>query len=1102
MNLLNYKQDKVAVPDKEMLLVKDQYLYEINGLDMGKSVVLYKKELEIFKPMPKGDYKIIYQENNQYIQVTNEDIFKDYYAIQVVSITKLISSMYEPQGDIDVNIVLHELNNVITDMHGIVDYIKKVNFVVDSTKSTNVFPDLPIGSTVIRLEDGTLGAIPISEMYEHFDRLTERIYDTVTGWLETDHQKFIQEMKEYKDELEKALKEFSDKLANDLQVLFNQKSEEFKQHIDDDLKPILLKYVNEVLKPELKSYAETLKVELNTYTTVTLFGKLDTKTIECINKIETKCNECISRLNTHTEDKKKELDARTEKLKGDLNTHSEVKKQEISTHAIEVKNNLVVEITKEGTKQKTEVIETGDKVKEEINGLIPDNLGIRVEQLEKDRVLKAGDTMTGTLNINMESKDKVVLKSKGVIDGVVGSDADGVIVGNSKSGNSIRLNNDGVGIYPSTSLKTEAKDLSEAVNELLDNKLDKGTYSGNASDLDTEISKIASTTQLGRIIVGDNLTINEDGILSGNPDVDISGKMDKVNTIAELKDMNLKVGDVVEVLGYYTKGDGADHKRKIESSDDGSGVLLSNGLYANIVHNGEVNVSWFGAVGDGVFKNGDTFIKASRYICSINGVLRIGNGSFLIDKTIDLTNMPNITNEKNFYFSKFEVVGEEFNQTNLRGDIGLEYIFKYENEQQVKRIKLKNLFISSVEEFDDLNKRAVLKGFKFINTPNSIYENITCLGITQLIETDKCWFSKFSNIRTSRTRRGVLVGSDGVRGIGQADFCEFSKMLLGGFTNEYGLRINGSNNIIIDGLDGEAGYTGPILDIIACRNVDVNNVYLESFARVQPIKISGNKELKIREDFSDGITISNVRAYNIEVGSLVVLNKGVMNLKFNFISNQNSNVSSLINLVAINSYIDIETESGFYYRNIIVNSGDEIKNITQNETTNLSHLFKINGGTFLKENKKYYSPFVDTGDTVFNSSMTEISRCIKGGHLTNKQIDGDITFASGSSIATMSNSNQIIPLSYITVNNQDFIVVEILDNGIRLNKKSNFSGSYPAKYTEAILKTIKANRTVASISDANSNIEEGGYVFLSSENKPLFKKGAYFYYSDGTKYGK
>ncbi len=89
----------------------------------------------------------------------------------------------------------------------------------------------------------------------------------------------------------------------------------------------------------------------------------------------------------------------------------------------------------------------------------------------------------------------------------------------------------------------------------------------------------------------------------------------KYDTIEDMRnDVALKIGDVIEVNGYYEAGDGADHKRKIEAQDDGSGVMIKNvndmaveltlsksepelyrvGLYANIVHNGEVNVSWFG----------------------------------------------------------------------------------------------------------------------------------------------------------------------------------------------------------------------------------------------------------------------------------------------------------------------------------------------------------------------------------------------------------------------------------------------------------------------------------------------------------------------------
>lgn len=49
------------------------------------------------------------------------------------------------------------------------------------------------------------------------------------------------------------------------------------------------------------------------------------------------------------------------------------------------------------------------------------------------------------------------------------------------------------------------------------NKLDKGDYTGNAKNLNDEISKKASKTVLGRMLVGDNLTVDENGRVSGNP---------------------------------------------------------------------------------------------------------------------------------------------------------------------------------------------------------------------------------------------------------------------------------------------------------------------------------------------------------------------------------------------------------------------------------------------------------------------------------------------------------------------------------------------------------------------------------------------------------
>lgn len=85
------------------------------------------------------------------------------------------------------------------------------------------------------------------------------------------------------------------------------------------------------------------------------------------------------------------------------------------------------------------------------------------------------------------------------------------------------------------------------------------------------------------------------GLLGGNAKV--------YNTISEIqKDSKLKVGKVVEVLGYYQAGDGANHKRIIADSDDGSGVQLDSGLWANcsieVKNRGYIDIKWFGAKSD------------------------------------------------------------------------------------------------------------------------------------------------------------------------------------------------------------------------------------------------------------------------------------------------------------------------------------------------------------------------------------------------------------------------------------------------------------------------------------------------------------------------
>src|SRR5690554_3866349 len=79
-----------------------------------------------------------------------------------------------------------------------------------------------------------------------------------------------------------------------------------------------------------------------------------------------------------------------------------------------------------------------------------------------------------------------------------------------------------------------------------------------------------------------------------------SGANERVATVADLKRLKVREGDLVETLGYFEAGDGGGAIYRVEKADaktpadEGSRIALANGLTARLLESEAVNYRMFG----------------------------------------------------------------------------------------------------------------------------------------------------------------------------------------------------------------------------------------------------------------------------------------------------------------------------------------------------------------------------------------------------------------------------------------------------------------------------------------------------------------------------
>ena len=157
------------------------------------------------------------------------------------------------------------------------------------------------------------------------------------------------------------------------------------------------------------------------------------------------------------------------------------------------------------------------------------------------------------------------------------------------------------------------------------------------------------TIPAGRVAVLPNVIVDGDLVVEAGGEIfvpagaTLSNVSEIVDAIDDLKVLN--GGNTVEVLGYYTKGDGGGGLFYWDSTsteaDNGGTIIQATGITTGRwkrVFSGAVNVKWFGAKGDGITDDRSYFQNALSYLRSTNGgTINITNGKYLLNSATNPT---------------------------------------------------------------------------------------------------------------------------------------------------------------------------------------------------------------------------------------------------------------------------------------------------------------------------------------------------------------------------------------------------------------------------------------------------------------------------------
>lgn len=176
--------------------------------------------------------------------------------------------------------------------------------------------------------------------------------------------------------------------------------------------------------------------------------------------------------------------------------------------------------------------------------------------------------------------------------------------------------------------------LTNSVNKVMTKVKDKFVLKEEGKGLSTNDYSTEDKSKVAKI---DNIESSVKNVSS-----QIDEKTTFYNSVSHLKNSNVKQGQMITTLGFYSAGDGGGATYKIRKKtdadiDNGGSIIIGSLIAELIVKDGMVNLKQFGAKGDGVTDDTKKFQDAITFAQTFNYMIKVPNGNnFLITDSISL----------------------------------------------------------------------------------------------------------------------------------------------------------------------------------------------------------------------------------------------------------------------------------------------------------------------------------------------------------------------------------------------------------------------------------------------------------------------------------